>query len=116
MKKIVNKINVAVIAVLLGVGLIAVQSAFKPAEQKRTDTYWKFNSNDEALARSGFQYSQILGDPDLEVCDTGNDMPCVISAPSGTSSQTDLNDYLQDHYDTPEEVTLDAYATKVEAP
>ncbi|MBT2563753.1 hypothetical protein J7E50_05410 [Pedobacter sp. ISL-68] len=114
MKNLLKKMNVSVFAVLLGFGLIALQSGFTPVKEKRADAYWRLDSDDSADALNGFQYLPVTGDPDEVSCDTGDDIPCVIAVPDNVTTQQDLDDYLEENYDTVGELTGDAYSTKIE--
>lgn len=77
MKKIVNKINVAVIAVLLGVGLIAVQSAFKASSTKRLRSTFYYDGSNYQTANvtnpANWKY-----DEDGNLCSAVQERACTI--------------------------------------
>lgn len=112
MKNLFKKMNVTFVAVAMGLGLITLQSAFKPVSKLRADAYWRYNANNASLARDGSQYSLISGNPDEQACDSEPDMPCVVRVPAEIDTQTELNSYLQANFTTPAAVTASAYATK----
>lgn len=103
MKNLFKKMNVSVVAILLGFGLIALHSAFTPAKEKRASVYWRFDSNSLLDARSGTQYT-LIADPEAPACDDTPVMPCVIEVDESIDTQTELNTYLQATYSTPEQV------------
>ena len=112
MQNIVKRMNVTLVAVALGFGLITLQSAFKPVSNLRADAYWRYNATNASLARDGSQYSLIAGNPDEQACDSEPDMPCIVKVPAEIDTQAELHTYLQSNFTSPAAVTASAYATK----
>lgn len=104
MKKI--KFNMGFIALILGAVIAFTQSAFTPAN-KVLQTEWTFMGNSSADVINGFQY-ELTGTPPT-ACQSGVDIPCKLSTPSGIATQQDLDDYILSEYgDDPSQVTAAA--------
>lgn len=90
-----------VVAIVLGVGLVFTQSAFKPT----TDTVWVFDGDDISDAQYASEYHVDMESP---TCEEGETLPCkIISYGSSSTDVNDFQDYLDTTFDTPSEI-LDA--------
>ncbi|PWS26159.1 hypothetical protein DHW03_15295 [Pedobacter yonginense] len=92
------KIKLPFLALLLGLGIVFVQSAFTSVTDKRANTYWRYNPTDPALSYSGSNYSQITVPIDQVECPTGLDAICVFEAPETVTSTTLLDSYLHTNF------------------
>jgi hypothetical protein len=89
---------VPVFAIVLGLGLVVTQSAFKPT----TDTVWVFDGDQLSEAQDASQYHVDMEAPS---CEIGSSLPCkVISDGSSSTSVQDFQDYLDITFETPGQV------------
>ena len=111
------KLVLPVLALVLGLGLVLTQSAFKStsSNQAKTATYWRFDSTDISDLRDATKYVQIT-DPEAPSCEDGDDLPCVLQAPAGVNSQSLLDAHLNNTSMFPnDQAIINASAYKKEA-
>ncbi len=107
-----NKYNMGLIALILGIVIALTQTAFSPASSALV-TEWTFMGNSSSDVIDGFQY-ELTGTPPTS-CNSGVEIPCKLTTPSGVATQQDLDDYILSEYaDDPEQV-IDAADSKREA-
>lgn len=104
------KIKLPFLTLLLGLGIVFVQSAFTAKPSSRLDTYWSYNPGDDSAIREGESYTKIT-DPDENSCPPGFDLPCVLTTPESVVSNEDLEDYLKDTDTFPTDASITSSAT-----
>jgi hypothetical protein len=97
---------VPVFAIVLGLGLVVTQSAFKPT----TDTVWVFDGASLAdVEDADFYHVELEEEP---TCDEGTTRPCkIVSIGSSSTDKNDFQDYLDITFDSPQEI-VDGALTK----
>ncbi|RZL13876.1 MAG: hypothetical protein EOO89_16880 [Pedobacter sp.] len=106
--KILKNINFAILAVVLGLGLVVTQSAFTSVA-KTDDTYWVFDSNDIDDAMTAESY---INEESAPGCGSSGPLPCVIVTPSSVNTPVLFQLYLDDKYDVPADITADLSVEK----
>ena len=84
-----KKINLGLVALVLGFGLIATQSAFTT----RTTTFWAYQPNPDNNLRDYTKYVHT-STPSAQCTEDNEPLPCVIEVPETVTSQTDLQDFF----------------------
>jgi hypothetical protein len=92
-----KKLNLGLVALILGFGLVITQSAFK---SPNTDILWVFDGSSISEAKTATLYHRDLGEPS---CTPGEEMPCKISTPANVDDETQLDAYLSG-FTAPEDV------------
>ncbi|RZM11577.1 MAG: hypothetical protein EOO88_46695 [Pedobacter sp.] len=87
-----KKINIGLVALILGFGLTITTSAFKNAGPKKADVQWNFRGNTIPEVNDVTKYSTTLPTPTS--CGSATDLPCFIMAPEGVDTPSELHDYL----------------------
>ncbi|SFA60120.1 hypothetical protein SAMN04488511_12522 [Pedobacter suwonensis] len=86
-----KKINLGLVALVLGFGLIATQSAFTT----KSTTFWAYQPNANNNLRDYTKY--IHTSTPSEKCTEDNEpLPCVIQVPESVATQSDLQDFFAD--------------------
>jgi len=106
------KIKLPFLALLLGLGIVFVQSAFTP-KTNRANTYWRYDLTNNSGLRDGDSYTKIT-DPDAPTC-SGSNLPCVIAAPDTVTSNEELEDYLENTTTFPDDSDITAGAVHKKA-
>ncbi|SDF97424.1 hypothetical protein SAMN05421827_102287 [Pedobacter terrae] len=81
-----KKINLGLVALVLGFGLIATQSAFTTT---RATTFWAYQPNPENNLRDYTKYMHI-STPSAQCTAENEPLPCVIEVPETVVTQSDL--------------------------
>jgi len=105
------KSKLPLLTLLIGMGIVFVQSAFSPANPKRVSTYWRYNSTDPAQSQTGTNYT-LITDPNAQECPSGDEVPCVLEAPESITTQTDLDTYLHSTFASPAAVNASPTAIR----
>lgn len=93
-------LKMPVMAMVLGLGLVVSQSAFRPAPSKRTSIQW------ERLSPSGTDWRISSGTP--KSCNSASDL-CKAYFDYDPNGQTD--EYNTDHLDDTQPVSDNGYVT-----
>lgn len=88
-----KKLNLGLVALVLGFGLTITTSAFKSA---KTDIQWNFVGDQLSDATNGHEYSTTLSPPTS--CNSGNAAPCYLITPETVDTQEKLTEYIFDTY------------------
>lgn len=107
-----KKLNLGLVALVLGFGLVVTQSAFTTPKQT-TSSFWRYNLDSETGALSGFNYTKIT-DPEAPGCADEQEIPCVIEVEGNINSQLDLDNYLSTTFGSEVDVMQIAVHTKAE--
>ncbi|KRT17769.1 hypothetical protein ASU31_00275 [Pedobacter ginsenosidimutans] len=101
-----KKINIGLVALVLGFGLTFLNSAFKSADKNaRFTRQWNFIGTTLSEDLDGTKYSQSVSPP--TACDSGSDLPCYLNTPDNIDTQAKLTVYIHDTYGTSEENVRD---------
>lgn len=99
--------NLTILAILLGFGLVFTQSAFK-ATPKST-TYWVFDGTSINDALDASLYHEDSSAPS---CAVGTSLPCKIEMPAEVNTEGLFQDYLDNTYVNPSDVLSGANVSK----
>lgn len=88
-----KKLNLGLVALVLGFGLTITTSAFKPA---KADIQWNFVGTELSQATDGHNYS-ITMSPSTS-CNSGTAAPCFLTTPETVDTQDKLTQYIEDTY------------------
>ncbi|QNR82901.1 hypothetical protein H9N25_12975 [Pedobacter riviphilus] len=102
-----KKLNLGLVALVLGFGLTITTSAFKPA---KTDIQWNFIGDQLSEATDGHQYSTTMSPPTS--CNSGTAVPCYLTTPETVDTQDKLNQYIEDTYGDDAAAVRDAAPAK----
>lgn len=103
-----KKINLGLLALVLGFGLIATQSAFTT----KSTTFWAYQPNAENNLRDYTKYVHTSM-PSAQCTDDNEPLPCVIEVPETVATQSDLQDFFAGKTDN-EILELSAKRTPVQ--
>lgn len=85
-----KKINLGLVALVLGFGLIATQSAFTTS---RATTFWAYQPNENNNPRDYTKYMHTAN-PSAQCTDDNEPLPCVIEVPESVFTPSDLQAFL----------------------
>ncbi|MEH3114392.1 hypothetical protein [Pedobacter terrae] len=85
-----KKINLGLVALVLGFGLIATQSAFTTT---RATTFWAYQPNPDNNLRDHTKYVHTSM-PSAKCTEDNEPLPCVIEVPETVVTQSDLQDFF----------------------
>lgn len=88
-----KKLNLGLVALVLGFGLTITTSAFKPA---KADIQWNFVGDQLSDATDGHQYSTTMSPPTS--CNSGTAATCFLTTPETVDTQEKLTEYIFDTY------------------
>lgn len=101
-----KKINIGLVALVLGFGLTFLNSAFKSDKQARFSRQWNFIGTSLSQDLSGNNYSQTETPP--TPCDSGDELPCYLITPDNVDTQAKLSTYISTNYGTDANAVHDA--------
>jgi len=84
-----KKINLGLVALVLGFGLIFTTSAFTA----KTSTFWAYQPNAGNNLRDYTKYIHT-STPSAQCTEDNEPLPCVIEVPETVTSQTDLQNFF----------------------
>ncbi|WP_421938449.1 hypothetical protein [Pedobacter sp.] len=110
--KNIAKLKITVIALIIGLGLVTLHSAFK-TEKKTGYKYWRFDSNDPSNIRVANEYT-LISNPQGPTCDNADEIPCVLKVDESIDTRMELGTYLQNTtlFPDDEDITSSAEYTK----
>lgn len=101
-----KRINLSLVALVLGFGLTFLTSAFKSADKNaRFTKQWNFIGTTLSQDLNGSNYSLTVSPP--TACDSGSDLPCYLTTPDNIDTQAKLTVYIHDTYGTDDEAVRD---------
>ncbi len=94
--KNLKKFNVAILAVVLGLGMVISQSAFTAPTKKASVRYWAFDSTYLTDAKDAESYTLMPIDfnPENDIICSGNTLPCVLEVDDSIVSRINLASHL----------------------
>lgn len=85
-------------AIVLGLGLVFTQSAFKsPVKQSTTELMYQYQDTDDARINDEDAWAPVT--PESESCGEGSTLPCIVKFQ--TSEFATIGAYLAAHPDVP---------------
>lgn len=103
-----KKINLGLVALVLGFGLIFTTSAFKSGNEK-ANKQWFYLANTVGQANDETKYSLTTTPPTS--CQSGPDLPCYIETPGDVDTPAELHSYFMINYSN-SATLIDAAATE----
>ena len=91
-----KKIDLGYAALILGLSLTLVTSAFKSTEKSKFSRTWYFQSNNVTEAADETKYSYLLPPPTS--CDSGTALPCSLVTPDDVDTPEELEAYIDENY------------------
>ncbi|MCX2477197.1 hypothetical protein OQZ33_22880 [Pedobacter sp. MC2016-05] len=92
-----KKINIGLVALILGFGLTITTSAFKTVNHRsKVDKQWNFRGNSVSEANDQTKYSLTLPSP--TECGSDTDLPCYIITPESVDTEAKLHTYFMTNY------------------
>lgn len=108
-----KKINIGLVALVLGFGLTFLTSAFKAGEKTRIDKQWYFQANTVGEANDASKYSLTQTPPTS--CQSGDDLPCFIETPESVDTEAELQAHFLSMYSNSASLINDAATQRREA-